>query len=683
MNEQRANEFLSDLVVYNKYSNYDANKGRRKTWNECVDAVEEMHKSKYPMLSQEIEFAFSYVRNKKVMASMRSIQYGGLPIELNPSRVYNCSYTPIDTPFVFAEVFFMLLSGTGVGFSVRKRHIKKLPPIVNPQGDRRFLVGDSLEGWADSVRQLVYAYMKGKELPRFDYRDIRPKGSPIKKSGGRAPGSDKLRTAHKNIEAVLKQAIGRRLNELECHDIICYIADCVLAGGRRDSAMISLFDIDSRDMITCKSNYTNVVGKLISEYKDDDDFGWLVKYELPWNDDKINTNTYSSTSMCRISAKYGDYDYKNLMEKGVLPWYYVHPQRSRANNSIIMRRGTIPKKKFMEVFDITQQYGEPAFVWTNDDDAGVNPCCEIALNPNQFCNLTSVVVYDVTTQEELNARVRAAAFIGTLQAGYTDFHYLRSVWKETTEREALLGVSMTGIASGTVLKLDLEQAAAEAITENERIAEIIGINPAARVTTIKPEGSGSLAMGVIGSGIHAAHDKYFIRSMRLNKSEPLYTYLVAAMPDFVESEISDPDNKAVVSIPLRSPEGIITRDEPLIQFLDRIEKFSKEWVMSGHISGVNNHNVSATVSVREGEWDEVAEWAWANKAIYSGLSFLPYDGGNYKQAPFISISEEKYNELIAKFPQSFDFTKVVESESTVNHASDSVACGGIGGNCEV
>lgn len=675
----KAMRFISDLVIYDKYSNYIPELGRRQTWDENVEVVMNMHIRKYPYLEDDIRRNFRYVFDKKVMPSMRSIQYGGTPVELNPCRGYNCSYTPVDHPFVFAELFFMLLSGTGTGFSVRNRHVKKLFPIVSPQGERRFLIGDSIEGWSDSVRQLIFAYMKGKERPRFDYRGIRPKGTPIK-SGGIHGGIEKLRQAHQNVESVLIQAIGRKLTDLECHDIACYMADCVLAGGIRDAAMISLFDLSSKDMMTCKSNFKCKNTKLIDKYEDDDDFGWIVSYEFE-EKQSMNTNTYGKPKIARISGKYGDYDYNELINNGTLAWYYVHPQRGRSNNSVALRRGNVKKDKFLEVFQTVKDFGEPGFIWTNDDDAGFNPCVEISLKPNQFCNLTSAVVYDVDTQEEFNNRVRAAAFIGTLQAGYTDFHYLRAVWKETTESEALLGVSLTGIASGSILKLDEAEAALCAVVENERISSIIGINPASRVTCIKPEGSGTNAMGVMGSGIHAVHSEYYIRNVRIKKDTPLYRYLIDCMPHFVNTDVAEPNYKAVVSIPMKAPDGVITRSETAEDLLNRIKRFSENWVVSGHITGINTHNVSATVSVRENEWEYVSEWMWNNRQTYSGLSLLPYSGGNYKQAPFIEIDKAEYDSLISKFPEFVDFTMIREGQDTITHASESLACSGAG--CEI
>lgn len=672
-----SSKFLSDLVVYNKYSNIIPEEKRRQNWKECVDAVKEMHIRKFPELREEIEFHFQYVYDRKVMPSMRSIQFGGLPIELNPARVYNCSYAAIDHAFVFAESMFLLLSGCGVGYSVRKRHIKKLQPIVQPQGDRRFLIGDSIEGWADSIRQLIYAYMRGKERPRFDYRDIRKKGSMIKKSGGKAPGHEMLEETHKNIEAVLKQAIGRKLTSLESHDIECYIANCIVAGGVREAAMIAIFDVDDVDMITCKGNYKCDHAEIVEEYNNGDDAGWMVRYVLS-KDQIMNTNTYGKEPIAKISNKYGDYDLKNLIDNGVLPWFYVHPQRARANNSVALRRGTVDKQRFMEIFTRTKESfsGEPGFWWTSDDDMGANPCNEIALSSNQFCNLTSIIVYDVETQEELNARARAASFIGTLQASYTDFHYLRAIWKETTEKEALLGVSMTGIASGKVLKLNLVEAANVVKETNASLAKVININPAARTTCIKPEGNGTFAMGVMGNGVHAIHGKYLTRSVRIKKADSLYSFLMAIMPEFVETDLQD-DKKAVVTVPMKAPEGTITRDETAIDLLTRIQKFSREWVQSGHRNGVNSHNVSATVSIDGHEWDGVAEWMWENRDSYNGLSLLPKDNGTYRQAPFNEISKDAYEVLMEKFPKDVDFSMIIESdEASVDHVGENIACAG-------
>ena len=1416
--DTRSSRFLSDLVTHTKYAGYIPSLERRQSWDECIDESMEMHIRKYPMLEEEIKYAFNnFVRPKHVLPSMRSVQFGGIPIEFAPNRIYNCSYAPCEHEFIFAEFLFLLLGGTGTGYSVRKRHIKKLSMVKTPDGSRRFMIGDSIEGWADSVRQLTYAYLKGNTLPEFDYRDIRPKGSLIKKTGGRAPGPDKLILCHQNINNVLKQGIGRRLTSLEVHDICCYLADCVLAGVR-EAAMIAIFDLDDMDMITAKGIFQCEKIKLLEETEDKR----IVKFKLK-EKQIMNTNTYGKEDRygyltIEMTRKFGDWDYDNLMETGELSWYYIHPQRARANNSAALRRGEVKENQFRQLWKRTEESksGDPGILWVNDDDSGTNPslrsgtkvltsngifnieklentifkvknlngiwspakcflsgnnkrlyevkledgsiyhatkehkwaildkndkfqrtygrwnkkkttelkagmelpllkntsishsnignkddgfiigwlygdgwisirkstnkvqygmcisaddakngildkmqkiiperfgenvdfrfrkdrnlyeiclnseksrkffdkfgvnkkefglpskiwnslsdefifrfidglfssdewaykhknansirigftsvnkkmindvkellgfygilgnirknkpvksvtfpngitstnckisyqyrishinnthwfsslfslshikkqkvianidrylpknnntikvvsvnpteiyedvwdisvyddthcfqlatcvtgnCGEISLLPYQFCNLTTAVVYDVKSQEELDERVRVAAFIGTLQAGYTNYHYLRPVWQDTTEKEALLGVSMTGIASGAVLEFDLKKAARVAVKENEKISKRIGINPAARLTCVKPEGcltsdtiistkqgiltleeigdtdgemwqehdydcytddgvknskkfyvngksntkivtldsglvlegtkihefkvirnnkydwieskdlqigdilpyslgeydggeyqqlnsidieqsknnsrniikqpkvltenlawfiglyfadgsnhtqirihgdisiqkgfnkcitivenlfginanmvkynkdvkdkrcrieinsdvlqsylaannlkkdkshnismpliirkspksvieafidgfmtgdgntsgdswsmvttshnfakqmvvvmrsigrdckyrifnnlnsfssrqrywiqerkgrntlhknkksnkkwlneswgildelglnefsadkivqiddgysltydinvednhtyiansfvshnTGTLAAGIMGNGIHSMFGKFIIRNNRIKKHDPTYAFLKEIMPDFVEDEFNNEKDSAVISIPLRAPNGAITRNEPTIDMLNRIKRFSNEWIKTGHKKGCNTHNVSATVYVRADGWDEIATWMWKNRNVYNGITCLDFDGGNYKQAPFIEINEDQYNEMMSRFPKTVDFTQVQEDGATIDLVND-LACSS--GSCEI
>ena len=322
--------------------------------------------------------------------------------------------------------------------------------------------------------------------------------------------------------------------------------------------------------------------------------------------------------------------------------------------------------------------GEPGFYFSNDKDWGTNPCCEIALRPYQFCNLTEVNVSDVESQEDLNARVKAAALIGTLQAGYSDFHYLRDIWRRTTEKEALIGVSMTGIASGKVLELDTTEASKVVKEENSRVAKLIGVNSAARCTTVKPAGTTSLTVGT-SSGIHAWHNDYYIRRIRVGKAEAIYTYLSLYHPDMVEDEYFRPHDTAVISVPQKAPEGAILRTESALQLLKRVAKISSEWVKPGTRRGQNTHNVSATVSIKEAEWADVGEWMWENRDVYNGLSVLPHDGGTYKQAPFEDCSKETYEKLLDNL-EKIDLTKVVEIDDNTNLTGE-LACAG--GACEV
>lgn len=612
------NNVLSDLIVYSKYSRYLKDFGRRETWDEICWRNADMHMRRYPELARQIYDIYNdFVITKNVLPSMRSLQFGGVAIERNPSRIYNCAYLPIDHPTAFAETMFLLLGGSGVGYSVQHRHINKLPVVTGPAGtNRRFVIGDSIEGWGDAVKVLVNSYFYGKRKPIFDYDDIREKGVELVTSGGKAPGPDPLRVCLAEIESILHQAIGRQLTPIEAHDIQCHLADAVLAGGIRRAAMISLFDKDDDDMLTCKSG----------------------------------------------------------------AWWEENPQRGRANNSVILLRGSISEEEFKAIWKRVRESGsgEPGIYWTNNLDWGTNPCCEIALRPHQFCNLTEINGADVEDEQEFVDRAAAAAYIGTLQAGYTNFHYLRDVWKTTTEEDALIGVGITGIAANKINPDWLRKAAKAVVAVNAIISQKIGINQAARTTTIKPSGTSSLVLGS-SSGIHAYHNDYYIRRIRFGKDEPVLKYLASTIPDLIEDCKEKPHLQSILSIPQRSPQGASVRTEAALQLLERVRLYNLLWVKEGHSRGDNNNNVSCTISLRDGEWDEVGNWMWENRDIYNGISVLPYDGGTYIQAPFEDTTEQVYNELV-KHVHNIDLTKVVEHTDNTN-LTDQSACAG--GNCEV
>lgn len=616
-----SNEILSDITIHMKYAKFIPELNRRETWEELVKRNVDMHKKRYPNLKEDIDKHYEYVYNKKVLPSMRSLQFGGKPIEISPNRLYNCSFLPIDHTDSFSETMFLLLSGCGVGYSVQQHNIKKLPEIIKPHKTRskRFLIGDSIEGWSDAIKVLIKSYMGAKKSSKvvFDFSDIRPKGALLVTSGGKAPGPQPLKECIVKIKGILDaKEDGDKLSSLEVHDIVCHIADAVLAGGIRRAALISLFSAYDEEMISCKSGN----------------------------------------------------------------WWEENPQRGRANNSAVLMRHKITKEFFMDLWKRIELSGagEPGIYLNNDKEWGTNPCCEIALRPYQFCNLCEINVSDVDSQEELNARARAAAFIGTLQAGYTDFHYLRGIWKETTEKDALVGVSMTGIASGKVLELDMEEAAYEVKTMNRDIAAVIGINPAARTTTVKPAGTTSLVFGT-SSGIHAWHNRYYIRRLRVGKNEAIYSYLASNHPELVEDDYFRSHDTAVISVPQMAPKGSITRKESPMDLLERIKLIADKWVRTGHRSGSNTHNVSATVSLKDNDWDTVGEWMWENRDSYNGLSVLPHDGGTYKQAPFEDITKQKYDELIQTL-HDVDLSKVIESEDNTD-LSGELACAG--GACEI
>ena len=610
-------KILSDITVFNKYAKHIPELNRRETWDEIVTRNKNMHLKKFPGLKDEIEEAYKLVYEKKVLPSMRSAQFAGAPIELANNRIYNCAYGSVDKIDLFWEAMFLLLGGSGLGYSVQKQHVDKLPKVVGPlKRPRKFLVNDSIEGWADAVKVLIKAYFLGKSDPVFDYRDIRPKGARLVTSGGKAPGPDPLRICINQIRKVLNNALGRKLSTLECHDIMCYIADAVLSGGIRRAALIALFSADDMDMLSCKTGN----------------------------------------------------------------WWELNPQRGRANNSVVLHRSFTTKEQFETIWERVELSGsgEPGVFWTNNFDLGTNPCCEISLRDCGFCNLTEVNVSDVETQDDLDERVKVGAFLGTLQAAYTDFHYLRPKWQDNAEEEALLGVGMTGIGSGKVLNLDLKKAANIVQEENERISKLVGINKAARTSCIKPSGTSSLTVGS-SSGIHAWFAPYYIRRMRVGKNEPIYSYLKEKLPQLIEDCKFKPHLEAVISFPQKAPEGSILRNESVLDLLERVKKFNKEWVSTGHREGDNYHNVSCTISVKPDEWRLVRDWMWSNREGYTGIAVLPYDGGSYVQAPFEECSKEKYVELF-KLLEQIDLTEIIEEVDDTN-LNDQVACAG--GLCEL
>ena len=527
---------------------------------------------------------------------------------------------PVDHIACFHEAMFLLLGGTGVGYSVQKHHIRQLPTIRKPNKDlrRKIVIEDSIMGWADAIKTLFRSYT-GELIrtPRFIYDDIRPKGSRLKTSGGKAPGPQPLRLCLVTIENILQQMDdGTQLTPLQCHDILCHIADAVLSGGIRRAALISLFSVDDIEMTNCKAGQ----------------------------------------------------------------FWDGNAQRMRANNSAVILRHKIKKPFFDIIWNRIRigGKGEPGLYFSNDKAWGTNPCCEIALRPYQFCNLTEINASNIVDQEDLDARVLAATFLGTLQASYTDFHYLRDIWKDTTEKDALLGVSMTGLASMKVSSLDITGAVYKAKHLNKEISELLGINSAARLTCIKPSGTASCVLGS-SSGIHAWHANYYIRRIRVNKSEPIYTYLKFNHPELVEDDKFD-TNGAVIEIPQKSPKGALTRHlEDAFMFLERVKHATTHWVNPGHTDGQNTHNVSATVYIKTDEWDEVGEWMWRNRYFYNGLSCFPAQEGSYDQAPFEDCSKKTYDKMMISL-KSLDLSQVYEDDDNTDFGNEP-ACGG--DNCEI
>lgn len=963
-------KILSDITHHMKYAKFRPNDFRRETYEETVDRNVAMHIKKYPHLEQEIRDAYKFVYERKVLPSMRSMQFAGRAIEVCPSRQYNCSYLAVDDVRSFSEIMFLLLGGTGVGFSVQSHHVEQLPEIRKPnkKRTRRFLIGDSIEGWADAVKALMKSYFDGSSKINFDFTDIRPKGALLVTAGGKAPGPQPLKECLMKLEGILEtKQDGDKLSPIEVHDIVCHIADAVLAGGIRRSALISLFDADDLEMISAKTgnwwetnpqrgraNNSAVVlrHKVTKEFfmqlwdrvkqsgsgepgiylTNDRDVGTnpsLRKGTKVLTTDGIfpieelqdkefyvkNLNGQISKAKCWLSGKnkelfkiklrggheyyataehewpvlngknfvkvktpdikagdklpviresslfngdLGTYEdgfaigwqlgdgwltyrgsgqtqhgfivskkdcesgidtklisylrglgcYANFSDRGStkelntinilldknlekfgcskkengLPtkiWTASEDFRKGvvdalfssdghvSNSSIKVKkkqksiflsskheklvsdvsellgfygiRTTISKRKtilngktfdgfvlkisdaqsimqFREVFKLSADYKQKSLdLYTFRDekkDRGVievvevsktdlledvwdicvydethcfqlahcitGNCAEISLRNCGFCNLTEVNVSDLESQEDYENRVRSAAFIGTLQASYTDFHYLRDVWKKNAEKEALLGVSMTGIASNLIFNMDIEKAAKVAVEENKRAAKLLGINPARRVTTTKPSGTSSLILGT-SSGIHAWHSDYYIRRIRVGKNESIYAYLKTNHPELVEDEYFRPHDTAVISVPQKAPEGALLRSESPIDFLERVKAVHNKWIKPGHIKGENTHNVSATISIKENDWDSVGEWMWENRDSYTGLSVLPYSDHTYVQAPFEECSKEEYERLFQSL-QNVDLSQIFESEDETDLQGEA-AC--LSGNCEL
>ena len=613
-----SNEILSGITVYMKYARYLPDQYRRETWEEIVTRNKEMHLKKFPHLASEIEEAYKYVYDKKILPSMRSLQFAGKPIDVNPTRLYNCSFLPIDDWRAFSEVIFLLLGGTGVGYSVQFHHIDKLPEIRKPIKTKRYLIGDSIEGWADAIRVLTKSYFTGSPKPIFDFRDIRPKGSLLITSGGKAPGAEPLKECLFQIEKILdRKENGQKLTPFEAHLILCHEADAVLAGGIRRAAMISLFSFDDDEMLTCK-------------------FG---------------------------------------------NWWETYPELARSNNTTVIDRNRIEKSEFFELWEKIKasRSGEPGFFFTNDTEYGFNPCVEASLRAFTFCNLVTLNGMSIKDQDAFNKYCKAASFIATLQASYTDFHYLRDIWKKSTEKDALIGVSITGISSFDFTKLDVKLAAKIVTDENERVAKIIGINKASRTTLIKPEGTTSLVLGT-SSGIHPWHSKYYLRRIRVGKNEAIYTYLSQNHPELLEDDFFKPNIQSIITVPQMAPEGAVLRkDESAISLLNKVKYFHTNWIKPGHRKGANTNNVSATITIKDNEWDETGEWLWNNKNSYTALSFLPYDDHTYVQAPFEDITKEKYDELISHL-RNVDLSKIVEYDDQTLLQTE-LACAG--GACEI
>ena len=604
---------LQDYTFVAKYARWIPEKKRRETWNESVARVKKMMLDKYfdnPEVHEDIEWAYEMMRKKRVLGSQRALQFGGKPIFKHNARIYNCITSFVDRLRFFQECMYLLLCGCGTGFSVQTHHIAKLPKLVKQKsGTKKFVVPDTIEGWSDAIGVLVCSYFEQDEIfpeysgkaVNFDFSQIRPAGSYLGSSSGKAPGAEPLKKAIKNIRKILDKALKdfdfchesiRKLSPVQAYDIVMHSADAVISGGVRRSATICIFSPDDKEM---------------------------------------------------ANAKTGN-------------WFHENPQRGRSNNSALLLRDKTSDEQFGELMDSVREFGEPGFVFSDSTELIVNPCVEIGMWPVdettgesgwQACNLSTVNCSKVKTEEEFLEACRAASIIGTLQAGFASFRYLGEASENIVKREALLGVSMTGIMEQHEICLNpaMQRKGAKAVKiTNKEIASKIGINQAARTTCVKPEGTSSCILGT-SSGIHPHHAKRYIRRVQANKLEDIYSYFKSVNPRACgESVWSANDSDDVVSYCIEVPAGSKTKNQvSAIDLLNHVKSTQQNWVITGTNEDLCTqpwlqHNVSNTINIKKDEWKDVEKFIYKNRKYFCGISLLPMSGDkDYPQAPFTTI----------------------------------------------
>jgi ribonucleoside-diphosphate reductase alpha chain len=611
-------------------------KGRREHWPETVKRYldfmqEHLYKNHgYTMPASLYIRLDTAIVNLDVMPSMRSIMTSGEALERQNVAGYNCSFLPIDDPKAFDEAMYILLCGTGVGFSVERKYVNRLPDIPEKlyESNTMVHVKDSKEGWAKALRQ-VLALLWAGEVPKWDVSNVRPAGTRLKTFGGRASGPEPLVDLFQYVVSKFKSACGRKLNTLECHDILCKIGEVVVVGGVRRSAMISLSDLDDDRMAHAKAgnwwdgNGQRALANNSAVYDVKPDVGQFMR---EWS------NIYESHSG----------------ERGIFNRYASEIQASKNGRRVLGKE------------------------W------GTNPCSEIILRPYQFCNLSSVIVRSGDTLESLKEKVAIATILGTFQSTLTNFPYLRKIWQTNTEDERLLGVSMTGILDNTLLNdaydkdlpARLEELKNVAVDTNKSLAAELGINASAAITCVKPEGTVSQLTGT-ASGIHPQHSAYFIRRVRSDAKDPLTQFLKDAGFPW-EPCVMKPESTAIFSFPMKTPEGARLREDlSAIEHLDLWLTFQRHWC---------EHKPSVTISVNENEWPKVGAWTWENFDEITGVSYLPMDGGSYRQAPYSSCTKEEYEESLALTPTAIDWEAMKEATDNVEGAQ-TLAC--VAGICEL
>jgi ribonucleoside-diphosphate reductase alpha chain len=628
---------MTDMNVYqqyihkSRYARFLPEKNRREHWHETVqryvDYIFDKVKVDDEKLKKEV---FNAIHNLEVMPSMRALMTAGKALDRDNVAGYNCSYLPIDDPKAFDEAMCILMNGTGVGFSVERQYVNRLPEIPDQlfDCDTVITVRDSKEGWSKALRMLISLLYAG-EIPKWDLNQLRPAGAPLKTFGGRSSGPEPLNDLFKFVIKIFKNAHGRKLTSLECHDIMCKIGEVVVVGGVRRSAMISLSNLSDDRMRHAKSgawweaNVQRALSNNSAVYTEKPDVGqfmseWLSLYESKSGERGI----FSRDASQRVAKKNGRRD---------------------------------PTHEF-----------------------GTNPCSEIILRPYQFCNLTEVVIRSTDTEKDLARKVRIATILGTFQSTLTHFPYLRKIWQKNTEEERLLGVSLTGIYDNPLmndyndaeLPARLEKLRQVSIDTNKEWSDKLGINQSVAITCVKP--SGTVSQLVLSpSGIHPGHDRYYYRRVRSDNKDPLTKHLIdAGVPH--EPDVTKPHSTTVFTFPMKLPETSITREN--VSAIDHLElwlAYQRHWC---------EHKPSVTINVNEEEWPRVGAWVYDHFDEVSGISFLPYDGGSYRQAPYETITKEEYEKTIINIPTTVDWDNLIEMDDNVEGVQ-TLACSA--GNCEI
>jgi ribonucleoside-diphosphate reductase alpha chain len=628
-------DLYQQFIAKSRYARFMPEKNRRENWTETVARYfnfleDHLAKTNNYALTRELRTELeNAVLNLEVMPSMRSLMTAGKALERDNTAGYNCSYIPIDDPKSFDEAMYILLCGTGVGFSVEQKYVNQLPEVPEQLFDSQttIVVADSKEGWAKALRQLIALLYSG-EIAKWDISKVRPAGERLKTFGGRASGPRPLEELFRFTVSKFKGAVGRRLSSIECHDILCKIGEVVVVGGVRRSAMISLSELEDDRMRHAKSgnwweqNGQRALANNSATYEAKPDIGQFLQ---EW------TSLYHSHSG----------------ERGIF-------SRAASKSQAAKNGRRNPNYEF-----------------------GTNPCSEIILRPYQFCNLTEVVVRAEDTLETLANKVRLATILGTFQATMTHFPYLRKVWQKNTEEERLLGVSLTGILDnewmGKVCEStakNLEQLRQITVDTNVQYSSVLGIPQSAAITCVKPSGTVSQLVNS-ASGIHTRHSPYYIRRVRGDKKDPLSQFMVnAGIP--AEDCVMRPESTVVFSFPQKAPEGARTREAlTALQHLDLWMQYQRYWC---------EHKPSVTISVKEDEWMDVGAWVWNNFDEISGISFLPWDGGTYRQAPYEECGEDQYKALLDKMPATITWDVLSEQDDNVEGAQ-MLAC--VSGTCEI